>query len=309
MIAAQSPFLRTLPILLVMPLFMSSNLVVGRAAVEATGPFALAFFRWLFALIILAPFIIGDLKRDWALLLRNWGELLFLGFLAMWICGALVYVGLARTTATNATLIYSSAPVAILFLDWLINRRAIKLREGIGIVAALLGVTIIVAKGELGALLQLRLGGGDALIVLATVCWALYSIRLKGSELGSAATTSVFFAVASFGVVLLAPFMLYEAFVPTSAMHVPLPSSPSVWISISALALFASVLAFLSYQYGIKQVGASVAGLFMYLMPPYGVGMSLIFLEEQAHAYHLAGFAGVMIGLLLATLPARFFRH
>jgi drug/metabolite transporter (DMT)-like permease len=55
----------------------------------------------------------------------------------------------------------------------------------------------------------------------------------------------------------------------------------------------------------VKVVGPSTTGLFMYLLPPYGVLMSVVFLGEELHLYHFAGFAFIMAGLILATAPRR----
>ena len=52
-----------------------------------------------------------------------------------------------------------------------------------------------------------------------------------------------------------------------------------------------------------RLVGPSTTGLFMYLMPPYGVMMAVVFLGEELHAYHFAGFVLIMSGLVLATAP------
>ena len=57
-------------------------------------------------------------------LLAEWGRIALLGFLGMWICGALVYLALRYTTATNATLIYTTSSVMILLLDWALRDRS-----------------------------------------------------------------------------------------------------------------------------------------------------------------------------------------
>ncbi|MEZ5877152.1 MAG: EamA family transporter [Tepidamorphaceae bacterium] len=50
---------------------------------------------------------------------------------------------------------------------------------------------------------------------------------------------------------------------------------------ILGVALMASVLAYSSFQYGVKVQGPSVAGIFMYLLPVYGVSMAVIFLASN----------------------------
>ena len=102
--------------LLFMPLFFSTNIIFGRAATASVEPWTLAFIRWTLAFLILLPFTWAGLKRHKKLLMSEWKTIGVLGILGMWICGALVYYALHHTTATNATLIYTSAPVLILLL-------------------------------------------------------------------------------------------------------------------------------------------------------------------------------------------------
>ena len=49
-------------VMLVTPLFFSSNLIFGRLAIPEVAPFTLAFIRWTAAALILAPWVM----REWA---------------------------------------------------------------------------------------------------------------------------------------------------------------------------------------------------------------------------------------------------
>jgi len=53
----------------------------------------------------------------------------------------------------------------------------------------------------------------------------------------------------------------------------------------------------------VKVVGPSITSCFLYLLPVYGVGMAVIFLGEEFRAFHLAGMALVLVGLIAATAP------
>ncbi|WP_209006200.1 DMT family transporter [Stappia sp. 28M-7] len=295
---------RAFALLLVMPLFFASNIVIGRAAADTVEPWTLAFLRWLVALLILLPFAWPGLKTHGRDIVRNWDLIGLMGLLGMWFCGAGVYFALRYTSATNGTLIYTSSPILILVLEWLFRGRAIGRREAIGIVLAILGVVAIVVKGSLAQLFALRFNAGDVIFAIAALSWAIYSVLLKRSTLSSIPTMSLFAALAFAGVVTLAPFTLVEI---ADTGH--FPASFDAWLSIFGLASISSVLAFYCFQHGIAVVGPSTAGLFMYLLPPYGVLMAVIFLGEELHGYHFAGFLLVMAGLLLATAPAALWRR
>ncbi len=290
--------LRAYGLLTVMPLFFSSNMVIGRAAVTAVEPWTLAFLRWVLAFVILLPFALSGLQSNRALLLRHRVLLGIMGFLGMWICGAGVYFALRHTTATNGTLIYTSSPVLILALEWAFRGRHINLRESSGIVLAIAGVTMIVVKGSWAVLTNLAFNVGDLIFAVAALSWAVYSVLLKRREFSAVPTLSLFAALALAGAVTLMPFAAVEIAV-TGRFPVTIPA----WTSITGIAVVASVLAFSCFQYGVKVVGPATTGLFMYLLPPYGVMMAVIFLGEDLELYHFAGFILIMTGLVLATAP------
>ena len=129
-------------LLAIMPLFFSSNIIFGRAAVDEVEPFTLAFIRWSASALILSIITAGAVRAAWPRF-RAAGRLLFINaFLGMWICGALVYLALKYTSATNGTLIYTSSPVLIILIEWLFRGRAVNWREIVGITAALIGVVV-----------------------------------------------------------------------------------------------------------------------------------------------------------------------
>jgi drug/metabolite transporter (DMT)-like permease len=137
---------------------------------------------------------------------------------------------------------------------------------------------------------------GDLGMIAAAIAWAIYSLVLKRRTLEAIPTLALFFAIAIAGVFALTPFMVYE--VVTAGRF---PMTLNSWISILGLAIFPSVLSFSFYQYGIKTVGPSITAVFMYLLPPYGVMLAVVFLGERLHLYHWLGFAMVLGGVILAT--------
>ena len=294
----ESDRLRAYLLLAVMPLFFSSNLVIGRAAVASVEPWSLAFFRWFGAFLILLPFAWSRLRGNLSSLFAQWEMIGTLGILGMWICGALVYFALRVTTATNATLIYTSSPVFIVLIERVFRGRNVAPIQMVGILLAIFGVAIIVMKGDLTALTRLDFNGGDVIIGIAAISWAVYSALLKKPALQALPTIVLFTAIAFAGALSLFPFMVWESLATGS-----FPTGLPAWTSIAGLSLVSSVLAFSTFQYGVKKVGPSIAGIFMYLLPPYGVGMAILFLGEPFRIQHALGLVSVMLGVILATAP------
>jgi drug/metabolite transporter (DMT)-like permease len=108
-----------------------------------------------------------------------------------------------------------------------------------------------------------------------------------------------FAAIAWTGTVLLLPFMLAEVWIGGRG----LPWSAGAWTSMVALGIVPSVLAFGAYQYGVEHVGATRTGVFLYLLPAYGVVLAVVFLGESFEPYHALGFVCIMAGVLTVTAP------
>ncbi|MGB7286336.1 MAG: DMT family transporter, partial [Salaquimonas sp.] len=141
--------------MLISPVFFSTNVIFGRAAIDI-APFTLAFIRWSASGLILLLICRNQWGKMKSIALSQWQLLLLLGFLGMFICGGLVYLALKETTATNGTLIYTIPPVVIILIERFWRQRPLKLRESIGVSLAIFGVAIIVAKGSFETIINLN---------------------------------------------------------------------------------------------------------------------------------------------------------
>jgi len=250
------------------------------------------------------PLVWNDVRRQWETVKQLKFPLLLMGFLGMWICGALVYLALKYTSATNGTLIYTSSPVMIILIELFVRGRRVIWRERIGITMAFLGVLVIVAKGLMSNLTGLQFNAGDLIFVVTAFSWALYSVGLKSERFQAFSTATLFFLIAMCGSILLFPFALVE-----TLYFQRFPSSLDAWINIAGIVAIASLLAFSLFQYGVKILGPSMAGIFLYLLPIYGVSLAILFLGETLATYHLWGVLLVLGGVVLATVPSKVFRR
>lgn len=283
-------------LLVLMPMFFVSNLVIGRAAVAHVEPWTLAFWRWGLAAAVLLPFAWSGIAAAADDVRAAWREIAALGFLGMILCGGLVYVGLKTTTATHGALIYASSSIMIVLLDAAAYRKPLSPATLLGALIGFTGVAVIVLEGELGRLLHLELNRGDLVIAVSAFSWAVYSVLLKRERLTKLGTLPLFAMIALAGSALLVPPMLYEVVVLEA-----FPSGLKAWAMIVALAIFPSVLAFGLYQYGVKRVGPSVTGVYLYLLPPFGALLAWLMLGERLHPYHAVGMAMILAGVVLAT--------
>ena len=71
------------------------------------------------------------------------------------------------------------------------------------------------------------------------------------------------------------------------------------------LALFASVAAFICWNRGVAVVGANTAGFTLHLLPAFGSVLAMVFLGESFRAFHAAGIATILVGVVVATRARR----
>ncbi len=282
-------------LLFVTPALFASNMLVARATAELVPPVALAFGRWALAGLLLLLFVGPRVWRARSGIAAEWRDLTVLGALGMGVCGAFVYIGADSTTATNVGLIYATSPVMIILLARFFYAERLTGAQWAGVFLALAGMLAIVFRGSLETLLSLGLSQGDFWIMAAALAWAVYSILLKHrpSALGS---TVRFAAIILFGTAVLLPFFLAEALF----LEAPVLD----WVSLSSVVFLALVPALGAYgTYGFiqRRLGASKAGLTLYLSPVYTALLAYLLLGEQLQLYHLAGAALVLPGLWLAT--------
>jgi drug/metabolite transporter (DMT)-like permease len=76
---------------------------------------------------------------------------------------------------------------------------------------------------------------------------------------------------------------------------------PGRCIAVATVALFSSVLAYIFWNRGVEQVGANVAGLFVHLMPVYGVVLAWLLLGERLLPFHLADIVPILTGIWLTS--------
>lgn len=285
--------------LLAAPAFFSTNVVFGRAAAELP-PFLLAFIRWTITAALLFSFSFQQRKEMVRLARTQWRLLLLLGFLGMFVCGGGVYLALQQTTATNATLIYTLPPILVILIERVWRQRPLKLREIAGVFIAMLGVGITVSSGKLPGTGEASFNPGDILMLAAALSWALYLVIFKSARLSGPGPVALFALIAAFGALTLLPMALLEL-----VMGARFPNTGQDWQLIAGIVLFASLIAFSAFQFGVHVLGSSVASIFMYLMPPFGLTFSALFLGEKLEDHHFAGIAGIMAGVILATFPTQ----
>jgi len=282
-------------LLWITPALWSSNYIIARASDGVIAPHALALGRWTLALALLLPLSAGALVAGFALWRHEWKQMLVLGTLGMWICGAFVYLGAHTTSATNIGLIYAATPVAIAFASTRLLHERLSAWQRAGMALALGGVVFVIAKGELANLLAVRFTVGDLWILAAALSWVAYTVLLQRwpSALGP---TPRLAAITFGGVLVLLPFTAFEAlFQPGPAF------STQALLLILLAGLLPGFFSYQAYAYMLRELGAARSSLVMYLAPVYAAFTAWALLGEAPRWYHAVGAALILPAIHLAT--------
>jgi drug/metabolite transporter (DMT)-like permease len=290
-----SPYL----LLTLTPFFWSVNWILGRALHSDVPPMAMTFFRWGFAIVILAPFALPHVIRQRAILRAHWRRLLVLGAIGIGSHNALAYLGLNYTTATNGVILNSFIPVMIIAIAWIFLRQRLTAMQLLGVLVSLSGVLAILSGGSLASLAAFRLNGGDLLVILSMAMWSVYTILLRWRPPGLH-TLSFLFTIAVVGDTVMLPLWLAE-----QALGYHVVWTLQTFAALASVALFSSVLAYLFWNRGVEEVGPQVAGLFVHLMPVFGVLLAWVFLGERLAPYHVVGIGLILTGIGITSRRGR----
>lgn len=293
--AAQRDRTFALILLFFVPALFSTNIIVARAVNDTVPPFALAYWRWMLAFLLFLPIAGPELWRHRAIVIEEWRDLLVLGILGMGVCGAFVYIGADTTSATNIGLIFGTAPIIIAGASTLIYGEPMGRAKAAGIFISLLGVLIIVFRGDAAALRALTFVPGDLWIATSAMAWAIYSVMLRHRP-GRLPARARFSATMLFGALALLPFYILE-----SAKGV-LPSlTPETLGAVLVVAIVPGLAAYIGYARIQRSLGAGSTGLILYLAPTYTALFGWVLLGETLEPYHFVGAALILPGIFLST--------
>ncbi|MEM9032737.1 MAG: DMT family transporter, partial [Pseudomonadota bacterium] len=173
-------FERQLPLnvafcLILAPVFWGGNFVAGHFLGTALSGPTINLVRWLVALVVLVPLFLPAMMRHWAQVRASWLRLACLGALGVAGFNTVLYEGLRLASVSVAAIAFAVTPLIITVLATVLDRRIPPKRLIVGALIALLGMLAVQADA-------LRAGvapGGVALVLLAALIWAVYSVALR----------------------------------------------------------------------------------------------------------------------------------
>ncbi|MGX6443155.1 DMT family transporter [Neobacillus sp. K501] len=272
-----------------------SAFIAGKVAVQSFEPATVAFLRFFGAALLLFPIMWLTEKNPKKPTLKDYGLFAVLGLTGIALYNICFFIATKHAPVIKSSLFIASNPVLIVLLSGLFLKEKITKNHIVGMVIALTGAAFVITDGHLLSLFQFGFEPIDLVLLGAVVSWALYSVVGKVVLKKFSSVESTTYAVA-FGTIFLLPFASAE----TSWQEI-IQADTSTWIAIAHMSIFVTVVSFIMYYYGIKEVGAAKASIFINVMPVSAVLMATFFLDETFTVAHGIGAAFVLTGVYIGT--------
>tara|TARA_B100000902_G_scaffold555_1_gene718 strand:- start:34904 stop:35863 length:960 start_codon:yes stop_codon:yes gene_type:complete len=262
------------------------------------GPSTAAWMRYLVAAIAFFIWYLAYRNRGGPRLFphdyNSWRYTIWLGILGTMAYQLLFMHGMRWTAAGDASLIIPINPVfTVLLAAPMLGQRVTK-RMAFGLTLGILGVSAVVGwSPNTDIPIEHRLIG-DAMIMMAALCWAtnsnLTKIALENKDIGTTEELVIWYSI--IGWFMLTPWMLAEVWI----SGIPHPNVTEL-ASISYLGLFSTVLTYVWFARGIDRIGPTAAASYVFLVPVFGVLSGWLLLDENIGPSMLIGFVLIVLGV------------
>jgi drug/metabolite transporter (DMT)-like permease len=270
--------------------------IAAKVVTTEMPPWALCFWRIVIAGLILLPLT----RRHWSMMIslvrKRWLSLLILGGVGFSISPGLIYIGLNYTTAINAGLLIALMPVITMILARFFLNEPVGTWQFVGSIVAFIGMAIIVTRGDLLALLRLDLNTGELLVVCAAIAFAVYTVLLRRTKYELPGLPLLVLLLGG-AAVMTAPFYIWELFHDDRTAL----NAKGVWALLYVAGPGGALMYYL-FNLSVQALGASRAGVFLYLQTVFIAVLAYFLLDERLLSYHLVGAFFILVGVLLVML-------
>lgn len=268
----------------------SGSFVATRGMADTVPPVQAVFWRWIIALITVAPFAARQAWQQRALIRRHFGYIALASLFGVALYNTLVHQAGLTTSASNMGMIMAASPV-IMALYARLGGERLGPRRTFGILLAAFGVLLLVGDGSLG----FDFGAGDLWMFGAALSFATYSalLRRKPAELGGLAFLITTFVL---GALMLAPVYAVSVSVQGGFEITTGTVGPLLYVGV-----FSSAVAFFAWNKAVSIIGAARAGVVYYLQPVCVAGLGLLLLGERTGPAQLLCMALILGGVGLGA--------
>ncbi|MFF3338097.1 DMT family transporter [Streptomyces flavidovirens] len=268
----------------------SGSFVTSRALHDSVPPVQAAFWRWIVAIVAVAPFAAREVWRQRAVLRRHMGFVALASLLGVTVYNTLVNQAGLSTSAGNMGMIMAASPVLMALYERLGGAR-LGARRTAGMLVACAGVLLLVSKGSLA----MDFAAGDLWMLAAAVCFGSYSALLRRKPAGIGGLAFLF------STFVLGALMLLPAYAVSLALQGGFEPTVGTVGLLVYVGVFSSAVAFFAWNKAIALIGAARAGVVYYLQPVCVALLSLALLGEATGPTQIVCMALILGGVMLGA--------
>ncbi len=254
-------------------MLLAAVLVSGSFPVVASisndlDPIVLTLIRFALASVLFAPFIWFryGLRVSFAALARY-----SLISLTLVICFWSMFLALRYTTALNVSTIFTIVPGLAGIYAMVLNRERLGRARLIALFLGIIGSLWIIFRGDIALLVEFSWNKGDLIFLVGCLFMGLYTPLVRLFHRGESMLQM------SFWIMVTGTFWLLLLAGP-KIIHVSWPGvSLRVWIGISYLAVFSTIITFFLTQYALLFLGPTRVAAYSYLYPGLVLVIGLLF--------------------------------
>ena len=287
----QQNLLKGVLIMLLTVLIWGALFPIAKGALIALDAFWMSSVRYGCAALMFVAILVW---REGAAALRYQGKLLqasFYGVMGFTGFSILVFVGLAHTAPEHGAIIMALQTPMTAFAHWALRGSRPAGFTLVCVALAILGVFMVIGKGDLAHMFDAGTLFGDALILLGAMSWVVYTIgavSFPGWSVLRFTTLTCLPGTAGIFVVTAIATAAGEVQVPSFATLV------SIGWELTYMAVFTAVVAVLCWNAAIGYLGALNAMLLANLVPVVTFVIRIL----QGHRFQAIELAGVTLVVL-----------
>lgn len=271
------------------------SFVATKVALQEVTPVTVVWMRFGIGVFIIGLSV--SMRRQWASPAKNdLAYFALLGFLGISFHQWLQSTGLLTAQATTTAWIVATTPIFMALLGWVVLKERLSWVQIGGILTAVLGVLLVVSKGNLSSISIGNFGTpGDFLILISALNWAVFSTFSRRGLLKFPATRMMFFVMA-FGWLFVSILFFAEG-----GLGLVANLSQKGWSAILFLGILCSGVAYIFWYDALQVLPVAQTGAFVYIEPFVTIVVAALVLGEEIIAAALIGGAAILLGVWLVN--------
>jgi drug/metabolite transporter (DMT)-like permease len=263
-----------------------SPVLIPAIALTAIRVGVVCILFWLMYLVY--PIKTGFKKNDY------W-RLLLCGIAGITLNQTFSIKGMSLTSPIHASLLVLTTPITIsLLAAWFLKEKWNSFKI-MGLCLGITGGAVLVFSRDLSAHSSEEQNMGDLFVILGAISYSSYIILVK-PLMANFSTIHILQWVFLFGACISVP-MGWTA-LESIQWHL---FSVTNWVCLIYVVIGATFLAYQLMNYGIKKLGASITGSFIYTQPFFATIASVLIFEEQINFSKMLAAVMIIAGVFLTN--------